>query len=98
MKQRHLENSVMIVVRMNIKGKKKTIDFFLVDRQHNEYYAFSKPYSYSIYERCKKLSSVNSLVSYRCKNKGIMILVKYTRIMVPYLADYYDLPLLQKAG
>ncbi len=43
---------------------------------------------------CKSGIRVNELSVTRSRNKSVMNLVNYLNIMLPYLREYYDLPVL----
>lgn len=55
-------------------------------------YAFTRPYTDGTYEICKSGIRVNDLSTMRTRDKAVMKLVKYLNVMLPYLREYYDLP------
>ena len=54
-------------------------------------YAFSRDYTEHTYELCKSGIRIGDLLSTRSRDRGIMLLVKYTLYMMPYLQEYYGL-------
>ncbi len=91
MKNIKMEKNVKVVAQKNFKGEKKMIDYYLVTESHEKIYAFTRKYANSTYELCKAGIRVNDLLTFRSRDTGVMCLVKYTRIIIPYLAEEYNL-------
>ena len=93
MKKVRLGNNMKIVGIRNFRGAAKTIDYFLVTKEHVNLYAFSSVYTHNSYNLCKSGILVNDLASRRSRDTGVMRLVNQVNRMLPYLAEIYDLPL-----
>ncbi len=93
MKRVRVANNVKLVgVKNREEGKGHwKIDYYIIT-QNEKYYAFTKKYTSQSYEMCKSGICLNDLMSKRTKDFGIMRLVDYTNFMMPYLVEYYDLP------
>ena len=66
---------------------------FILTPDNDRLYAFSYHYTVNAYELCKSGIRVNELAAKRCRDMGIMKLVNYYKLMVPYLAEEYELKL-----
>ncbi len=94
MKRTYFDDSNMKPVgRKNFKGEKKKIDYYIVTASNNRLYAFSYGYTANAYDMCKAGIRVNELASKCSRDMGIMKLVNYYNLMVPYLAEEYELKL-----
>ena len=91
MKRIRLANNVKLVGIKNFKGDDKLVDYYLM-LPNERLYAFSKKYTHHTYELCRSGIQVNDLMNRRSRDFSIMKLVDYTNLMMPYLAEYYDLP------
>lgn len=91
MKNVRVANSIIIKGYKNFKGEKKLIDFYLFSRNNEKLYAFSKPYTVGCYNLCKSGICVNELMSKRTRDVGMMNFVRYTKFIMPYLAEIYEL-------
>ncbi len=91
MKRVRLANNVKLVGIKNFKGDDKLVDYYLI-LPNERLYAFSKRYTHHTYELCRSGIPVNDLMVRRSRDFSIMKLVDYTNLMMPYLAEYYDLP------
>lgn len=91
MKRVNLNNRVRIQAIKNFRHEDKMIDFYVINTDGERNYAFSKRFTNNAYELCKSGISVNSLLSVRSRDTGIMQLVKQANRMVGYLADEYEL-------
>lgn len=91
MKKIILENHVKIKGIRNFTGKEKLIDYYLELPGKEDVYAFSKAYTKNTYEMCKSGIRVNELSVKRSRDKGIMRLVNYLNVILPYLSEYYEL-------
>ena len=95
MKKVRLDNSVKLMGMKNFSGVEKLIDYYLLTGNEKKIYAFSKVYTHNTYDMCKSGIRVNELMSKRSRDTGIMRLVNYTKLVIPYLAEEYALPLAQ---
>lgn len=93
MKKVKIKNNVKIKGVKNFRDEKKVIDYFLLVPGCDEVYAFSRNFTKNAYDMCKAGISLNDLRSKKSKDAGIMKLVNYTNFMMPFLAEYYELPL-----
>ena len=55
-------------------------------------YAFSKIFTQNTYDMCKSGIRVNELSTKRSRDRGVMRLVNYLNVVLPYLSEYYELP------
>ncbi len=86
---------IRIVGIKNFGGKSKMIDFFIVVPNKEKIYAFSKRYTNNTYDMCKAGIRVNDLIRRKSRDTGVMRVVNYTNLVLPYLAQEYELPLAQ---
>ncbi len=94
MKKVYFIDSKMVVVgKKNFKVEKKMIDYYLVTSSNEVIYAFSRNYTTGTYDLCKAGIRANDLAGKKSKDTSIMNLVNYYKLMVPYLADEYELKL-----
>ena len=94
MKRTYFDDSNMkLIGRKNFKGEKKQIDYYLITSCNDRLYAFSYQYTENAYNMCKSGIRVNDLAAKRCRDTGVMKLVNYYNLMVPYLAEEYELKL-----
>lgn len=94
MKKIRLDEQIKLLGVKNFLKDERLIDYYLVTHRE-KIYAFSKIYTNNSYEICKSGIRVNELVDIKTRDTGIMRLVKYTNFMLPYLTEFYDLPLAQ---
>ena len=87
------EESLKLLGRRNVKDDRMLIDYYLILPSKETIYAFTKNYSNRTYNRCRSGIRVNELTKMRSTDTNLMKLVKYTNYIMPYLADYYDLPI-----
>lgn len=66
-----------------------------LDSELANIYAFSKTYTNNSYDLCKAGIRVNDLISRRTRDTGVMRVVKYTNLLLPYFVEEYALPLAQ---
>lgn len=86
-------NSVRIIGVKNFEGEDKLIDYYVTSPERQEkIYAFSKIYTNHSYELCKSGIRVNDLVCVRSRDTGVMRLVNYARLIIPYLTEQYEIP------
>ena len=74
-----------------IKNSKSDINYYILTPDNERLYAFTRPYSQKSWDMCKSGIRVNDLITTRTKNTGIMLLVKYTKYIMPYLCEEYGL-------
>jgi hypothetical protein len=86
-----LANNVKLQGIKNFKGEDKLIDYYIL-MPNEKIYAFSKKYTDGAYDVCKNGIAINDLMTKRSRNTGIMKLVKYTNVIMPYFVEYYGLP------
>ena len=86
-----LENSVGIIARKSAK-KYRMLDYYLVLKNGDMFYAFSRNYSRGCYDLCRSRVPVNTVLHVRENNKAVMNLKKYLKRMIPYLKEEYSLP------
>ncbi len=91
MKNIKLGKNVKVVAQKNFNGEKKMIDYYLVTESHEKIYAFTRKYANGTYELCKAGIRVNDLLTFRSRDNGVMRLVKYAKVIMPYLAEEYNL-------
>ena len=91
MKRIRLRNDVVIYGVKNFKGEEKLVDYF-IRFNGEDLYAFTRAYTTGSYDICKSGIQVNDLIAKKNRDSGIMKLVNYTKLMIPYLVEYYDLP------
>ena len=87
-----LQNNMKLVGVKNFKEDRQNIDYFLVTPGNERLYAFSGKYTNKAYDLCKSKVRVNDLAGRRSRDRDIMNLVKQLNRMLPYLAEYYELP------
>ena len=87
------DSRMRIVGKRNFKGEKKKVDYYLITSGNRMIYAFTRNYTNSTYELCKSGIRANDLAAKKSKDVSIMRLVNYYKLMVPYLADEYELKL-----
>lgn len=92
MKKIILEEQVKIFGVKNFEGKEKLIDFYIEQPGKERIYAFSKVFTQNSYNLCRAGVRVNELSCKRARDKGVMRLVNYLNVMLPYLTEYYELP------
>lgn len=71
--------------------EERMVDYYIEQPGTKRIYAFTIPFSKNSYDYCKSGARINEVLTKRSKDRGIMRLVNRTKIMVPYLAEYYDL-------
>ncbi len=86
-KKYSLKNSNMITAKRN----DNKLDYYLRTPAGEEFYLFTKKYSFVCYEVCKSGVPINAVLHGRKNNTAFMNLVNYLNYMMPYLIEYYDL-------
>lgn len=94
MKKIILEEQVRIFGVKNFEGKEKLIDFYIDQPGQERIYAFSKVYTQNTYNICTSGVRINELSCKRTRDRGVMRLVNYLNVMLPYLTEYYELPVI----
>lgn len=87
-----LEGQVRLTGVKNFTGKDKLIDYYIEQPGQDRIYAFSKTFTQNTYDMCKSGIRVNELSTKRSRDRGVMRLVNYLNVVLPYLSDYYELP------
>ncbi len=87
-----LKENVLLEGRFSTKKGKWMIDYYIVIPDQKEVFAFQRNYTKGTYELCKSGIRVNELTTIRCRDKAIMNLVKYMNKVLPYLVEYYEIP------
>lgn len=95
MKRVRVDNKVKLVAKKNFAGEDKLIDYYIQLDNNERIYAFSKAYTNNSYDLCKSGIRINDLTKRRSHDTGIMRLVNYTKFILPYLAEEYELTLAQ---
>lgn len=95
MKKVRVADDVRIIGVKNFSGREKLVDFYVQVPNQAKIYAFSKTYTNNSYNLCKSGIRVNDLLSRRTRDTGVMRVVKYMNVILPYLAEEYALPLAQ---
>lgn len=94
MKKIILNEQVKIKAVKNFRGNKKLIDYYIEQPRRKSIYAFTRTFTNNTYDMCKAGIRVNELSLKKSRDKAVMGLVKYLNIMLPYLSEYYELPVI----
>ena len=86
-----LTEQVKLTGVKNFTGKDKLIDYYIEQPGRDKIYAFSKIFTQNIYDMCKSGIRVNELSTKRSRDRGVMRLVNYLNMVLPYLSEYYGL-------
>lgn len=73
------------------KGIQDKINFYILTAKNEKLYAFTRPYSDKIWALCRSGIAVNDLMRKKTRHKGVMLLAKYARYIMPYLCEEYGL-------
>ena len=73
------------------RKNRKEINYYIVTPENEKLYAFTRPYNRKAWDMCKAGARVNEFVKTRTKDVNIMLLVKYTKYILPYLCEEYGL-------
>ena len=92
MKKVILEEKVKLYGIKEGEGRDRVVHYYIKCPGMDRIYAFTRPFSAGAYEICKSGIRVNDLSTRRSRDKAVMKLVKYLNVMLPYLREYYDLP------
>ena len=87
-----LRENVLLEGRIKNQNGKWLIDYYIVIPDQKKVFAFRKHYTKGTYELCKSGIRVNELTTLRSRDRAIMKLVEYMNRMLPYLVDYYEIP------
>lgn len=88
MKKLDIDRQTKLIATRN---NREEINYYILTPDNERFYAFTRPYSKKSWDMCKSGIRVNDLVTTRTKNTGIMLLVKYTKYILPYLCEEYGL-------
>ena len=92
MKKVILEEKVKLYGIKDGEGRDRVVHYYIQYPGAERIYAFTKPFSTGTYEICKSGIRINDLSTRRTRDKAVMKLVEYLNVMLPYLCEYYDLP------
>ncbi len=93
MKNVNLRDDVVLIGREKRNSdSRKMIDYY-VCIEDEEIYAFTKTYRRGTFDLCRRGIQVNKLMHMRSRDTGVMLLVDHAKRMIPFLAEYYELPL-----
>ena len=93
MKHVHLKENISLIGEKIVMDGEWFIDYYIVVSEQERLFAFQRKYSARTYNLCKSGIRINKLSLIKNRNKGVMNLVNYVNIMLPYFQEYYDLPL-----
>lgn len=93
---RLIGNVRLVGIKDKKRGEKRRLCYYLKTDNNDFLYAFSRNYSRHTYDLCKSGIRVNDLISRRTRDTAVMNLVDYMNLMLPYLAEIYDLPVSKK--
>lgn len=94
MKNVKVSNNLRLLGVKNFEKEERMVDYYLVyPGQLEKQYAFSKRYTNGTYDLCKSGIRVNELLSIKKNDCAVMKLVERAKMIVPYMAEEYDLPL-----
>lgn len=88
MKRIKIKNQTKLIAT---KDGRNQINFYILTPKNNKLYAFTRPFSQKIWDLCKSGIRVNELLATKSSHEGVMLLVKYTNYIMPYLCEEYDL-------
>lgn len=71
------------------KNSCSEINYYIITPNNERYYAFTRPYSQKAWNMCKAGIRISDLVTTKTQHTGIMLLVKYTKYIMPYLCEEY---------
>ena len=92
MKKVIVKDYVQLIGIKNFKGEDKMIDYYITYPGSERIYAFTRKYTQNTYDLCKSGIRINDLSTRRTRDRAVMKLVDYLNIMLPYLCEYYELP------
>ena len=67
----------------------RVIKYYLTISENKKVFAFQRKFSRGTYELCIR---VNELTTLKSRDTGVMNLVKHVNVTLPYLVDYYQIP------
>ena len=90
MKKNGISDNLMLVgTKRETNGKREIV--YYIRNNKVMLYAFTRKYSMNTYDLVKSGIRVNELMYLRTRDVGVMNLVKYSKRLIPYLVDFYDL-------
>lgn len=92
MKKLYTNNNLRLIGLKNFKGQDRRIDYYLITTDNNRLYAFTNVYTNHSYDLCKSGIRIDDLISKKCRDEGVMRLVRSANRMIPYLVELYGLP------
>lgn len=94
MKETRVLDDIKLLGIKNFAGRDKLVDYYVVIPSRQErIYAFSKVYTDNSYNMCKGGKRINEILCVRSRDSGVMRLVKYTKHILPYLIEEYQIPM-----
>lgn len=88
MKQTKIDNQTKLIATKNNHNE---INYYILTSKNEKLYAFTRPYSMKTWELCKSGIRLKELMRKRTSHEGVMLLVKYTKYIMPYLYEEYGL-------
>ena len=88
MKRITMKNQTKLIAT---KDDRNQINFYILTSKNEQLYAFTRPFSQKIWDLCKSGIRVNELMTKKSNHVGVMLLVKYTNYIMPYLCEEYNL-------
>ena len=92
MKKVFVANDVKMVGVKTGYGLDKKIDYYVNIPGQEKIYAFTRKYSPNTYRISRAGIRVNELLTTRSKDSSVMRLVKFTRYILSYLVEEYQIP------
>lgn len=93
MKHIHLKENMSLIGEKVVRKGERFIDYYIVISEQEKIFAFQRKYSSKTYDLCKSGIRINKLTILKTRDRGVMNLVDYVNIMLPFFAEYYELPL-----
>ncbi len=86
-KYKKVSDKVRLVGRQRMCGSKEVVDYYFEHPQWGREYAFTRRYTRGTYDLVKTGIPIKQLLQVKTRDKMIMMLVKYTALMIPYFMD-----------
>ena len=87
-----LKENVLLEGKFTEKNGKWMIDYYIVVPNQKKVFAFRRNYTKGTYKLCQSGIRINELTTLRSRDKAIMNLVKYINKVLPFLVEYYGIP------
>ena len=82
-----ISEGIKLVGINRMSGSEEVVDYYLIHPKWGREYAFTRKYTRATYDLVKSGISVKRLLQLRSKDKMTMMLVKYTKLMMPYFCE-----------